>query len=30
MRRMDRERADADVDMDAIIRELDDKTRNPR
>jgi hypothetical protein len=29
MRRMDRLRADAEVDMDAIIRELDDKTRNP-
>jgi len=30
MRRMDRLRADAEVDMDEIIRELDDKTRNPR
>jgi len=30
IRRMKRLRADQEVDMDAIIRELDDKTRNPR
>jgi hypothetical protein len=30
MRRMDRLRADQDVDMDEIIRDLDDKTRNPK